>query len=79
MDEICPFCQCEICQCDDPWEDEETFDCGIYYEKHGNKMVAAGCSLAGSEDCDFECPNRNALYRSLESNLRKREREEGLR
>ena len=46
-------------------DDEEMFDCGIYYKPHGKKMVAAGCSLVGSEQCDFECPNRDWLFKFL--------------
>lgn len=36
----------------DDWdeEDEWPFDCGM--DQHGN------CSMAGSEDCEFECPYR---------------------
>lgn len=35
---------------DDLEEDEEYFDCGY--------IPGEGCTMAGSEDCDFECPYR---------------------
>ncbi|KYC42102.1 hypothetical protein WA1_19065 [Scytonema hofmannii PCC 7110] len=34
-------------------EDEEEFDCGF--------MPGEGCLLAGTEDCDFECPYSDRL------------------
>lgn len=36
---------------DDP--DEPEFDCGF--------VPGHGCQLAGTEDCDFECPYRDRL------------------
>jgi hypothetical protein len=35
---------------DDPEEDD--FDCGL--------MADGQCTMAGSEDCDFSCPNRDS-------------------
>ena len=52
---------------EEDFDDEEYFDCGIEYMKRGKSWVAVGCSLAGSEECDFECPNRNALYAHLKA------------
>lgn len=49
---------------DEEWE----FDCGIMYDRKG-KLI--GCSYAGSEDCDFECPNRNAMYQELDKRKKK--------
>jgi len=43
---------------DDEFEDEDDFDCGF--------IPSDGCLLAGSEDCDFECPYRDALARNLD-------------
>lgn len=46
--------------CDD---EDEYFDCGIMFDGRTHKMV--GCGKAGSEECDFECPYRDEMYRSL--------------
>ncbi len=45
---------------DDGFDDDEdpVFDCGWTPE-------VGGCSLAGSEDCDFECPYRDDMIRDL--------------
>ncbi len=43
-------------------EDEEIFDCGVYRDERGRIL---GCSMAGSEECDFECPYRASVERSL--------------
>lgn len=44
-----------MCDCDKTlWLD---CDCGVFFEEWICGMDANGqCSLAGSEDCDFECP-----------------------
>lgn len=42
---------------DDPRDDGEEdggFDCGL--------MPDGQCTKAGSEECDFECPNRNSEF-----------------
>ena len=39
--------------------DEEDFDCGY--------VRGEGCSLAGTEECDFECPYRDVLYNRVDS------------
>lgn len=40
--------------CDDRDDDYEVgFDCGF--------IPGYGCQLAGTEDCDFDCPHRDAL------------------
>jgi hypothetical protein len=41
---------------------EFDFDCGAMYGPKGEPM---GCSMAGSEDCDWECPNREQVEREL--------------
>ena len=38
-------------------DDEDYFDCGW--------VRGVGCTLAGTEECDFECPYRSANYRGL--------------
>ena len=43
-------------------EDEEYFDCGAMYDIN-HSMV--GCDKVGSEECDFECPYRESVERSL--------------
>lgn len=45
----------------DELDDEDYFDCG--------QFVSDGviyCSAAGSEDCDWDCPNRRELGKTLE-------------
>ena len=38
-------------------EDSEEFDCGRYDQSAPGGMWPAGmCRLAGTEECDFECP-----------------------
>lgn len=37
---------------DDDFEEEDDFDCGL--------MADGQCTMAGSEDCDFSCPNRDS-------------------
>lgn len=37
---------------EDDWADTTAFDCGL--------RADGQCSQAGSEHCDFECPNRNS-------------------
>lgn len=44
---------CEEDDFDD--EENEEFDCGF--------VTGEGCSMAGSEDCDFECPYRDNLMK----------------
>jgi hypothetical protein len=42
----------------DDWDDDEDeFDCGW--------VRGVGCQLAGTEECDFECPFRDENYRGL--------------
>lgn len=43
------------CQCED--EDEDDFDCGW--------VRGQGCTKAGSEECDWECPHRSAFERGM--------------
>ncbi len=38
-------------------DDEPGFDCGW--------VRGVGCQLAGTEECDFECPHRDGNYRGL--------------
>ena len=43
---------------EDGWDDDESeFDCGW--------VRGVGCQLAGTEECDFECPHRNDNYKGL--------------
>ena len=46
----------------DDSDGEFDFDCGAMYGMKGEPM---GCSMAGSEDCDWECPNRERVEREL--------------
>lgn len=43
----------------DGWDDddESEFDCGW--------VRGQGCQLAGTEECDFECPFRDGNYKGL--------------
>ena len=42
----------------DEWDDDETeFDCGW--------MPGMGCSAAGSEDCELECPHRRDFEKGM--------------
>lgn len=42
----------------DGWDDDEPeFDCGW--------VRGVGCTLAGTEECDFECPFRDDNYKGL--------------
>lgn len=40
---------------DEPGDEFEEFDCHMALDKRGKPL---GCGMAGSEDCDFECPYR---------------------
>lgn len=45
-------CECNVIGCDECDERAlENFDCG--------KLPSGLCMKAGSEECDFECPNRD--------------------
>jgi hypothetical protein len=46
---------------DNEYEDDE-FDCGIMFDARHRLQ---GCGKAGSEECNFECPYREELGRSL--------------
>ena len=46
----------------DEYDEEDDFDCGAMRDLSG-RMI--GCSMAGSEDCDFDCPYRESVERSL--------------
>lgn len=48
---------------DDYFEGEDIFDCGWDGEN--------GCSMAGSEDCDFECPHRDQMMAALKRKTEK--------
>jgi hypothetical protein len=43
----------------DGWDDDDDgeFDCGW--------VRGVGCQLAGTEECDFECPHRDDNYKGL--------------
>jgi hypothetical protein len=58
---------------DDDLDYELYDDCGNPYpECHWQPGL--GCDMAGSEDCDFDCPNRCAMIADLESHLKRRKR-----
>ena len=44
------------------YDGETDFDSGAMYGPKGEPM---GCSMAGSEDCDWDCPYREDVERSL--------------
>ncbi len=48
---------------DEDDEEDWGFECG--------EDVNGGCSLAGSEECDFECPNRDAMIARLDRKHKK--------
>jgi len=43
-------------------DEDDEFDCGAMRDMN-HKLV--GCSMAGTEDCDFDCPYRETVERSL--------------
>jgi hypothetical protein len=47
---------------DEDFDEEEFFDCGAMRDMN-HRLV--GCGKAGSEECDFECPYRESVERSL--------------
>lgn len=47
---------------DDAFDDDEEdggFDCGRWFDGR----LTHSCARAGTEECDFECPHRDTLYR----------------
>ena len=40
-------------------EEDGGFDCGRWFDGR----LTHSCALAGTEECDFECPHRDTLYR----------------
>lgn len=52
----CPDCglNWDSCEC------QVGADCGRWR----NGQLSRSCSKAGSEECDFECPHRDSLYRT---------------
>jgi hypothetical protein len=46
---------------DEPEDWEPSDDCGRWWDGR----LTGSCSLAGTEQCDFECPYRSTLYRAL--------------
>jgi hypothetical protein len=53
----------------DEWDDEPEFDCGW--------VRGMGCTMAGSEECDWECPHRRDYERGMaltQARLAKREK-----
>jgi hypothetical protein len=42
--------------------DEFDFDCGACYGPKGEPL---GCQLAGTEECDWDCPYREQVEREL--------------
>lgn len=47
-------------------EEDEYFDCGAMHDMH-HRLV--GCEKVGSEECDFECPYRETVERSLRAQV----------
>lgn len=47
---------------DDSEDEEEDYDCGMMISPKGR---LEGCTLTGSEDCDFECPYRAEFERQM--------------
>ena len=60
---ICLVCGIVLEIYDDDWpneesyDDEEWFDCGW--------VRGMGCTMAGSEECDWECPHRRDFEKGL--------------
>lgn len=56
-----PWDDCDDDYPDDDWpndeDDEDFFDCGW--------VRGVGCTLAGTEECDFECPHRRDFEKGL--------------
>lgn len=52
-----------------PWDDDE------YDDEVGDDEEEfpfdCGCSMAGSEECDFECPNRDEMIAQLNRKAKK--------
>lgn len=45
------------------WEDEEDgIEAGEECGRWINSRLTGSCTLAGTEQCDFECPYRSSLY-----------------
>jgi hypothetical protein len=50
------------CDCDQCEYERDSENCGEYPPSMGG-----GCSMAGSEYCDFECPFRDEVLKRLDS------------
>lgn len=51
--DVCATCLCEICQCNDDYEEADPFEEALMNCGMGRDGL---CSKAGSEECDWECP-----------------------
>lgn len=47
---------------EDDLGDDEDWPGGVC-GRWDNGRLTGSCALAGTEDCDFECPHRDTLYR----------------
>lgn len=59
----------------DPWDDDPEFDEADDDELEfdcGWSPASGGCSMAGSEDCDFECPYREDMVAQLTQRTRRK-------
>ncbi len=45
---------------DEEFDDDENFDCGMCFDQNGRML---GCELAGTKQCDWDCPYREEFER----------------
>lgn len=50
----------------DDWDDEPPDSYDLDFDECGF-IPGEGCPLAGSEDCELDCPYRDAYYKKLDS------------
>lgn len=51
----------DACECEECTYENAMFNCGMLPEH-----IGGGCSKAGSEECEFDCPFRNHDYETGE-------------
>lgn len=51
--------------------DEDDFDPGEECGRWDNGRLTHNCTKAGSEECDFECPYRDTLYKKQKKAVKK--------
>lgn len=54
---------------EDSDDDGDDVECGMICGRGGRPE---GCAMAGTEHCDFVCPNRNFLYESLNKRAKRK-------